>query len=126
MIQQLLNICTGQQDHDRLNLRIDQRQLEELQRSRLRKIVNGQIGQVIQHVPWHVAMEVKAEQEFAKIFQEGQAHNSHFNSHILIRHFSHVIDPRKDVYLVTVNAVDRMKKSIIVILEHVIPLLNPP
>ena len=51
MTQQLLNICTGQQDHDQLNLRIDQRQLEGLQRSRLRKIVNGQIGQVIQHVP---------------------------------------------------------------------------
>ena len=67
-------------------------------------------------------MEVKAEQEFAKIFQEGQAHKSHFNSHSTL----HVIDPRKDVYLVTVNAVDRMKKSIIVILEHVIPLLNHP
>ena len=128
MTQQLLNICTGQQDHDRLSLRIDQRQLEELQRSHLRKIANGQIGQVIQHVRWHVAMEVKAEQEFAKIFQEGQAHNSHFNSYSTLQwlNFSHVIDPRKDVYLVTVNAVDRMKKSIIVILEHVIPLLNPP
>ena len=49
MIPQLLNICTGLQDRDQLNLRIGQRQL--VQQSRLRKIVSGQIGQVIQHVP---------------------------------------------------------------------------
>ena len=48
MILQLLNICTGLQDHDQRNLRIDRRQLE--QRSRLRKIVSGRIGQVIRHV----------------------------------------------------------------------------
>ena len=75
MIPQLLNICTGLQDHDQRNLRIDRRQLE--QRSRLRKIVSGRIGQVIRHARWHVVMEVKAEPEFAKIFQEGRAHKYH-------------------------------------------------
>ena len=78
MIPQLLNICTGLQDHDQLNLRIGQRQLE--QRSRLRRIASGQTGQVIRHARWHVVMEVKAEPEFAKIFQEGRAHKSHINS----------------------------------------------
>ena len=122
MIPQLLNICTDLQDHDQRNLRIDRRQLE--QRSRLRKIVSGRIGQVIRHVRWHVVMEVKAELEFAKIFQEGRAHKSHITMLFLVK--ISVLNPRKGVYHVIANAVDRTRKNIIVILELVIPLPNHP
>ena len=49
MIHQPLNIYMVQQDHGRLNQRQGQRRDGRLQ-NRLRKIANGQIGQVIRHV----------------------------------------------------------------------------
>ena len=70
MIHQPLNIYMVQQDHGRLNQRQGQRRDGRLQ-NRLRKIANGQIGQVIRHVQWHAEMEAKAELESVKIFREG-------------------------------------------------------